>query len=500
MLTPEAREKERLRSSKRAKIANARIRHDKAVKAAVEDAATGKTATAFAFPLQQAVLAATERIVAVIGGTGSGKTHSARIKLTADFIPAFRGQDGLIVSPSFPNYEKVMLNSTPTDPGGGVGSDGTPRGLVPYLEDTLGWGHMNQTRREFRFTDEACGGSALYFGSADHPMTMEGAHVAWALIDEPGQMGRTAWDIVRRRLGLSLGRILLTGYPLETGGWYEKEVYNRAGKYIRFSEDDPMTPVITINPAGDPDICVIQCSSLSNPFYPRSEYAERKINMPTWQFEQIHMGMFSRAVGAVYPPLLEKPLPKETLNTAQIYLGGDYGGHTGFVVIGWVEDVCWILGASKTTGLTYGENVARVSSIGVNEMGVALTSRMSGAWGDKTAEEAWRMYRQHGLNIRQAPVGGPKSVGPGITRIQEMVKNGKLFVAVGAPGIHGLDGLMTEWDGYHYPTDAEGVVQVYEPVKTNDHLLDALRYAISSSRPPGRKPIIKTYRHNPFWQ
>lgn len=392
-------------------------------------------------PAQWAVINSRSRITIFIAGTGTGKTYVGRYWLAHQIERRGKPDQltgepaaGLVFSPSFPSYSANMR-----------------QGAIAWLE-RLGWGAFNATDRMLAL-HPALGGGRVYFRSGEAPLAAEGIHAGIGVwIDEPGQVDQATWEVALRRASLAGSPILLTGYPLSASGWY-KDLYDRGI-------------------GGDPDILVVRGRTEDSPFYDKAALAFARATLPEWRFRQIYEGEFSRALGAIYPPAPIAALPDETRKALQTYGGADYGwGATAGVLVGWEGRRCWVLGSYKAGEATNELHAGGFRSIGMD--------RATAIFGDPAAKQSWPDFARHGLQIRPAQ-GGPGSVLAGITRLIGMVQAGELVLAAGAPGIASL---LDEWDSYRWHTDADGRLIKEEPIKENDHILDALRYAITSSRP-----------------
>ena len=72
-----------------------------------------------------------------------------------------------------------------------------------------------------------------------------------------------------------------------------------------------------------------------------------------------------------------------------------------------------------------------------------------------------------------------KDIEAGVDRVRELIKKGQLKVEK-----HCIN-TIDEFETYHYPEDDEKE----DPVKANDHLMDAIRYAIYSHQPVGGRDV-----------
>jgi len=112
-------------------------------------------------------------------------------------------------------------------------------------------------------------GGRVIMGSADNPLSLEGAHVRAAWLDEAGQMDALVWDVVRRRTAFYQGRILITTTPY-FWNWIKTEVYDKAVS------------------GEDPDIELVTFDSKTNPYFPVEEFERLRATMPDWKFKMFY--------------------------------------------------------------------------------------------------------------------------------------------------------------------------------------------------------------------
>jgi hypothetical protein len=159
-------------------------------------------------PSQQAFLDAQERVVALLGGYGSGKSRGLAEKVL-DLAAANPGCDGLIVAPTWGILHKVTLRAfyDPSDPDAGA----CPRELVA---------EYHAGKRYIRLVNDC----RIYFGSADRPGTLEGANLAFFGLDEARLARQVAWKILLGRLRDQRAKRLqaaVVSTPL--AGWLQEE-------------------------------------------------------------------------------------------------------------------------------------------------------------------------------------------------------------------------------------------------------------------------------------
>lgn len=371
------------------------------------------------------------RYVAVVAGTGGGKTWFGPIWLYRE-ITAHPGEDFLVVAPTygllqrvtFPEFMRFMGHMMP-----GVLSQYRSMERTLYLPT----------------------GSRVFFGSADRPVTLEGVHVRAAWLDEAGQMKRLAWEVATRRVGHKLGRILLTTTPYNLG-WLKTEVFD-------------------LWTAGDQDYDVIQFPSVENPTYPRGEYERARKTLPDWKFQMFYNGRFTRPLGLVYQDFdasVNLVEPFEIPSDWRVYAGVDWG---------WTNPTAHIYLAvdHDDHGYLFGEYYEcerHAEESGRKLMENTEGLDLEGVFCDPENPEAIDRYVNLGLPADKAE----NAIIPGITEVITLFKSKQLSV------FRGLTNLLDEMEGYMWQTGTGGEELKDRPVDEHNHACDAMRYAVMGWR------------------
>ena len=159
-------------------------------------------------PGQDRAMSSTARVVAVIAGSGGGKSSIGPAWLCAQI--AAHWSDA-------PDDQRYLV-AAPTHGLLGVALDK----CRPYLRalGTPGIGERGDGWMASTKTWHLRNGAQVRFGSADNPQSLEGVHYRAAWCDEWGQVGDQQHSTVRRRLAFFKGRLLITTtpYPEHTSG------------------------------------------------------------------------------------------------------------------------------------------------------------------------------------------------------------------------------------------------------------------------------------------
>jgi len=225
---------------------------------------------------------------------------------------------------------------------------------------------------------------------------------------------------------------------------------------------------LTLMEGRDNDYKYFHFTSMDNPHLPPEEVAKMREEMTADRFAQEIMGEFRKREGLVYKDFLrskhvisELPMHFETLYT----LGGVDWGHTHpCAVITIKKDYdgnYFITDEFYEKGRTESEIVDKVVSLCYNKV-----------YPDPENASGVESLRRAGVNVREVNKGSG-SVVSGISKVQEMLKQGRLKVLS-----HCIN-VIQEFEGYSYPDD-KGKLPNENPLKENDDAMDAIRYVIMS--------------------
>jgi len=363
------------------------------------------------YPAQLKAWNSDKKIVAFIGGIGCGKTYLGIRWLAREVLKA-PNESFLIVAPTYGMLNKVVL----------------PQALDFYKN--IFRGEYQVLKRQFVFPS----GGRIIFGSADNPLLMEGVHYKAVWFDEAGQAKRDAWDVIRRRVALKKGRILITTTPYELN-WLKFEVYDEWAK-------------------GNSNIDVIQARSIDNPFFPHEEYERAKAELPDWQFRMFYEGDFTKPSGLVYSDFDYSEHVKE-LDMSMYRLkivGVDWGFRdpSAVIFIAILPDNTWyVYNEIYEEGLTQDALVEKIK---------------------RYYDEVWRIYidpSQPSLIKSLAPkaVAGLNDLVEGISAVTSLIRTKRLIINPNCKN------LIYEFLNYMWNEKGK-------PQDNYNHALDALRYAV----------------------
>lgn len=301
----------------------------------------------------------------------------------------------------------------------------------------------------------------IFLRSLDNPLSPEGITASWAWGDEAGKYKLLAWTVLRSRVSLVKGPILLTTTPYNMGWLYQDF-------FIPWQRGE------------DPDLTVVSWRSVDNPFFPSDVYEAEKKRLPPAEFKRRYEGVFERMQGLVYNLKPWHLVDHDGEERAEIVLGGiDWGfsNPAALIVIKIIDGAYFIVDewyeTGKTTGQIIDAAIAMQNKWGVNRW------YADSANPEKIAEA----NTNTGLNVI-AFKKNTDSITSGVGYIQQCLLENRLFVR------RGLKNILAEFETYQYPeANEDGKVRKDEPMPFDNHLMDAMRYAIMGFM-PARRPKI----------
>lgn len=388
---------------------------------------------------QRAVLQSRAFCTAAIAGTGSGKTVIAYLWQLLSMVRR-PGQTWIVAEPTERMVRRVLLTDTSRRPS-----------LVTFMRMfDLGARYVAGTGMLYtRY-------GTMFLSTAERPDTWQGGHVAGAWLDEAGLMSLEAWETCVQRVGYEGGTILITTTPYNMG-WLKTEVYDR---WL----------------AGDPDYNVMQFPTWANPSYPMAAIERAKRLLSPVRFGMLYEGAFGRPEGLVYDVFdRERHVvePFELPASWERYGGLDFGFN---------DPTAGAFLAKSPDGVYYWYDEHYLREETTQRHGAVLMAKGGDAYpwvADSAQPGAIAELRRMGLTVNPA---FSKAVNDGIDTVYSLFAADRLRVFSTCK--HGLD----ELESYVWKRSEGGFRD--EPVKANDHLLDALRYVLHSLERGGRVQLF----------
>ncbi len=415
---------------------------------------------------QQWAFDSERRVTAMLAGTQSGKTSWGPWWLKEEIEKRGQG-DYLAVTATYDLFKLKMLPAL-------------QRVFVDILNIGRYWSNdrvielRNPETGEFeaaRSTDSMWG--RIILRSADSSGGLESATVKAAWLDEAGQDRFTlaAWNGVKRRTALHLGRIMITT-TLYNLGWVKSELIDRA------TDGGSVTLEVLENGAelertdnAEADICLIQFDSITNPSYPMEAYEDARATMPEDEFEMFWRGRAAALRQLIYDVFdrVRHTCPRFPIPQGwRRYMGLDFGG---------VNTAAVFYAEEPGTGRLYAYREYLEGGRTAQEHARALLVDEPGrpeCYGGSKSEGQWRReFAAGGLPIRGPTIS---DVNLGINRVYGCHKKDGIVY------FDDLRRIVAEKGRYQRKKDRQGNVTSAIKDKNMFHLLDAERYVIGEIR------------------
>lgn len=213
-------------------------------------------------------------------------------------------------------------------------------------------------------------------------------------------------------------------------------------------------------------------TSYDNPHIPVEEIEREKASKPENAFAQEYLADFRKAEGLVYK---EFDRSKHTYEVANIrpnrtLVGVDFGFTNPTAVLTVIQDYdnhFWITSEWYKREKTNAEIIEWCKGI-----------RAEKYYPDPAEPDRIEEMRRAGLNVQEVS----KDVEKGIDSVRELFKTNRIHIH------NSCQNLIAELESYRYKEGNEDGNNPEEPVKENDHALDALRYVLFNQRPTDNSP------------
>lgn len=316
---------------------------------------------------------------------------------------------------------------------------------------------FNESRLEVRINDRI-----VYLRGWESIETLRGQKFDLLVIDEIAMM-RNFWpnwhEVIRPTLTDTKGKVIFISTPKGFNHFYD--LFNEEAK--------------------DEDYKSFHFTSYDNPYLPKEEIDKAKKELTEDGFAQEYMADFRKTEGLVYKEFKREwhivdDFPKNFLKRI-IGLDFGYTNPAAIVLIGIdYDNSYWVIGEWYKTQQT-NEQIAQAAQVmQANEI-----------YPDPERPEGIEVLKKYGLNLREV-IKGKDSVEAGIQKVRELFKQNKIKIHKDCKN------LIWELETYRYE-DKQPDKNIKEvPVKENDHLVDALRYALYTVNLKRPQPIARRPR------
>lgn len=293
-------------------------------------------------------------------------------------------------------------------------------------------------------------GGSVYIRSADNPLGIEGITADWIWGDEAGQYSLLTWTILRSRVAMTRGQIFFTTTP-----------YNLGWMYTDF--------FIPCKDKTDPSLSFFTWKSTDNPAFSTEYFEQERRRLRPEEFARRYEGKFEKMQGLVYDITTEHQceLLEVTIKTEARILGVDWGfRNPASLVVLYQRDSVWhVVDEWKQSERTNPE-IIQVIKTKIQD------HKIDFVYPDPAEPDRIEECRRAGVPVMEVS----KDIKGGISFVQELLRTKRLKVC------NNMKQILDEASMYHYPEAEDGKASKDEPVKFNDHLLDAMRYALYSHK------------------
>lgn len=216
----------------------------------------------------------------------------------------------------------------------------------------------------------------------------------------------------------------------------------------------------------DKDFISYHYSSYDNPFIPKEEIDKARKELTEDRFAQEYLADFRKTEGLVYKEFDRKQhviddIPERTW--VKYFSGVDFGFTNPAAIIEIRKDRdrnYYVCAEYYKTGQTDTQLADYVSALKFNEV-----------YPDPESASGIEELRRRNVNVREV-IKNKDSIRNGINAVRELFKANRLYIHSSCTN------LINELETYSYPQKLPGHNEYENPVKENDHAVDALRYAL----------------------
>jgi PBSX family phage terminase large subunit len=280
--------------------------------------------------------------------------------------------------------------------------------------------------------------------------TLRGQAFDMLVIDEVASMRNfwTGWEeVLRPTLTDRKGDVIFISTPKGYNHFYT--LYQKAGE--------------------DTDYKSFHYTSYDNPYLNREEIEKAKAELPENKFVQEYMADFRKVEGLVYNVNESEYVEDLELNikTEKRIMGVDWGYRNPAAIwIGYLRDNVWYtVDEWKVAERTTAE-IIQVMQNKIKE------HRITQVYPDPAEPDRIEECRRASIPVYDTC----KDIEGGVSYIQTLIKEHRFKIC------NGCRYFKEEINTYQYPEEKEGRLDKEVPEKLNDHLMDAMRYAIYSNQ------------------
>jgi len=327
-------------------------------------------------------------------------------------------------------------------------------------------------------------GSVIGFRSADDPDRLRGVGLDWVWIDEARNIRKAAYDVLYTRLTDKRGVMWATTTP-NSYDWVYQVFYKRAT-----DESDAAYDPINYN--------CIHWKTIENEYIDPTMIEAAKLELTPEYFRQEYEATFEYFTGRVYKDFFREkhvidqvPVVNHLGNKAitdkqfeipegwLVFRTLDFGTTNPFVCL-WIavdyDETIYIFDEyyqpNKTT-YEHSETIKKKSK----DMKICAT------YGDVTAAQEIMDLGRYNIPVIAKKV----EVISGINRVAERLKEHPIKHKPRLMVFKGCTNTIREFESYRWSDSKEGLNEAENPVKKDDHCMDALKYFICNYFAPKKR-------------
>lgn len=305
--------------------------------------------------------------------------------------------------------------------------------------------NLNESRLELKVKNNQ-GESLVVLRGWESIETLRGQQYDLIIIDEVASM-RNFWlnwqEVIRPTLTDTKGEALFISTPKGFNHFYD--LFNLQNT--------------------DTDFVSFHFTSYDNPHLPKEELDKARLELTEDRFAQEYLADFRKTEGLVYKEFSRDKHLFDKEIQANLYVAGiDFGFTNPTAVIPVKVDKdnhYWVIGEWYKRGMTDAQTAEYVGACGFNYV-----------YPDPESPAAIFELRKRGINVRDV-LKGKDSIKNGIDKVRELFKQNRLHIH------KDCQNLIYELETYSYPDKKDLRNDEENPIKENDHALDALRYCIT---------------------
>ena len=311
---------------------------------------------------------------------------------------------------------------------------------------------VNESRLEVTLNTTKGGTSTIMLRGWESIETLRGQKFDFIVVDEIASMRnwQTNWEeVIRPTLTDVKGEALFISTPKGFNHFYD--LYNLQDR--------------------DSDYMSFHYTSYDNAHLPVEELEKAKQELTEDRFAQEYMADFRKTEGLVYKEFdrdvhVVNEIPEKSYTE---YIAGIDFGFTNPTAVIHIkrdgDDNYYVTQEWYKKGRTEEQIADYVKSCGFNRV-----------YPDPAAPSAIEVMNNKGIAIVDV-IKNKDSIQNGINRVRQLLKMGKLHIH------RDCVSLISEFETYSYPEKRPDNNEQENPIKENDHALDALRYALATNIP-----------------